>query len=226
MRHLIILFCLIFLSSCVSVPKESITLSEALGNDLRVLKRSHQNTIILYYDNLEAKINTFIDDVYAPFIIQYVLESEFESYENNQASMITFLNEASKDAATKEDTEKAFNEIKDFHALMSDQILSKRNELLKPVQTQRNEILKTINSSYDNAIYANSTLTAYLESASDVKDTQKESLRIIGLEGTDEFINNSLLNASDILNEVIHKGKDIDKKVMTLKLKSMIWFKK
>jgi len=212
MKYLIVSFCIFILSSCVSVPKESITLSETLGSDLRVLKQSHLNTINLYYDNLETKINTFIDEVYAPFIIQYVLESEFESFENNQPSMITFLNEASKPEATQEDTKQAFKEIKDFHNLMSNQILSKRGELLKPIQSQRNEILKAINSSYDNAIYANSTLTAYLQSASSVKNTQKETLKLIGLEGADEYLNDALLNASDILNDVIEKGKDIDEK--------------
>lgn len=212
MRYLVILICFTFLSSCVSVPKESVTLSETLGSDLKVLKKSHLNTINLYYDNLETKINTFIDNVYAPFIIQYVLEREFESFESNQASLITFLNEASKPEATQEDTEKAFKEIKDFHNLMSQQILSKRRELLEPIQSQRNEILKTINSSYDNAIYANSSLTAYLESASSVKNTQKETLKLIGLEGTDEYVNDALLNTSDILNDVIQKGRDIDEK--------------
>lgn len=212
MKYLIVSFCILILSSCVSVPKESITLSETLGSDLRVLKQSHLNTINLYYDNLEVKINTFIDEVYAPFIIQYVLESEFESFERNQASLITFLNEASKPEATQEDTEKAFKEIKDFHNLMSQQILSKRRELLEPIQSQRNEILKAINSSYDNAIYANSTLTAYLQSASSVKNTQKETLKLIGLEGTEEYVNDALLNASDILNDVIQKGKNIDEK--------------
>jgi len=212
MKYLIVSFCVFMLSSCASVPKESITLSETLGSDLRVLKQSHLNTINLYYDNLETKINTFIDEVYAPFIIQYVLESEFESFENNQPSMITFLNEASKPEATQEDTKQALKEIKDFHNLMSNQILSKRRELLKPIQSQRNEILKAINSSYDNAIYANSTLTAYLQSASSVKNTQKETLKLIGLEGTDEYLNDALLNASDILNDVIEKGKDIDEK--------------
>jgi len=212
MKYLIVSFCIFILSSCVSVPKESITLSETLGSDLRVLKQSHLNTINLYYDNLETKINTFIDEVYAPFIIQYVLESEFESFENNQPSMITFLNEASKPESTQEDTKQAFKEIKDFHNLMSNQILSKRGELLKPIQSQRNEILKAINSSYDNAIYANSTLTAYLQSASSVKNTQKETLKLIGLEGADEYLNDALLNASDILNDVIEKGKDIDEK--------------
>jgi hypothetical protein len=70
---------LVFLASCVSIPSETISLSQTLGRDLQELKRSHINTINIYYSDLESKINRFIDEVYSPFIIQFVLESEFES---------------------------------------------------------------------------------------------------------------------------------------------------
>ncbi len=209
MKHLCIVM-LVFLASCVSIPSETISLSQTLGRDLQELKRSHINTISIYYSDLESKINRFIDEVYSPFIIQFVLESEFESYQDNKPSVITDLERASRAEASQEDTDKALQAMVDFQTYATQQIAQKRSELMQPIREEQQEILKALNASYDNAIAANATLTGYLASVDDVKEAQTESLALIGIDRAE--VDQSMLRASDILDQVIAKGRDFDSK--------------
>ena len=206
MKKAILIPIFLMLMSCVSIPNETITLSKTLGKDLKELKKSHVNTINIYYNGIESKTNRFIDEVYGPFIIRYVLEAEFENYENNDESIITYLKNASQPDAGKEETDKAIQGMVDFQKLATNQIAQKRKEVLQPIQEQKRQLLKTINQSYDNAIAANATLTGYLKSVKDVKDAQTEGLSILGVER--EKIDESLLKASDKLDQVINQGQE------------------
>ena len=208
MKKAILIPIFLMMMSCVSIPNETITLSKTLGKDLKELKKSHVNTINIYYNGIESKANRFIDEVYEPFIIRYVLEAEFENYENNDESIITYLENASQPDAGKEETDKAIKGMVDFQEKATKLIAQKRKEVLQPIQEQKRQLLKTINQSYDNAIAANATLTGYLESVKDVKDAQTEGLSILGVER--EKIDETMLKASDKLDQAIIQGKKID----------------
>ena len=201
---------LMMLTSCVSIPNETLVLSKTLGQDLKELKRSHLSTINIYYSNLESKINRFIDDVYSPFIIQFVLEREFESFDNEEASIITDLKLATRAEATQEDTDKALQSMVGFQSIAMQQIAQKRMELMQPIREEQLEILQAINAAYDNAIAANASLTGYLASVGDVKEAQTESLAVIGIDRAE--VDQSMLRASDILDQVITKGREVDTK--------------
>lgn len=76
-----------FIASCASVPKETVTLSQALGNDLVVLHQAHRNIAELHFRKIKDNINSFIDDTYAPFVIQFVLNKELQAYQAGQPSI-------------------------------------------------------------------------------------------------------------------------------------------
>lgn len=99
-----------------------------------------------------------------------------------------------------------------FRRLQTYKFNPKRNELLNPILKQEKEIIDKINESYGNAIYANSTITGYLESARKVKATQQEALSLVGLQGKDTVMTNSLLKVSELVNAAVQKGKEIDVK--------------
>jgi uncharacterized coiled-coil DUF342 family protein len=98
----------------------------------------------------------------------------------------------------------------DFQTYATQQIAQKRSELMQPIREEQQEILKALNASYDNAIAANATLTGYLASVDDVKEAQTESLALIGIDRAE--VDQSMLRASDILDQVIAKGRDFDSK--------------
>lgn len=209
MKTIGILSVLFLFSSCVTIPRETILLSQTLGNDLQVLHNSHRNMTGIHFKKIKDDINSFVDDVYAPFIINYVLKDELIKYKEGEPSIYGTLEIAGKKEG-KEESEKALNEMFDFQDAARRQIELKRDELISPIAQQESEIILAINQSYENAIYANSTITAYLLSVSKVKKAQEEALSMVGLAGVDSLINNSLVKISNQVDKAVKKGKEID----------------
>ena len=84
--------------------------------------------------------------------------------------------------------------------------------MLIPLIKQKNEILSAIDRSYRNTIYANATLTAFLESARKVKESQSEALSIVGFGGLDNTITHKLVELSEFIDSAIKKSNTIDVK--------------
>lgn len=199
------------IASCVSIPKETVTLSETIGADLKVLHDSHRSMVQLYYNGIRYKVNAFIDDVYSPFVIHHVLESELIKYRKGESSIYSIIEIAGK-TEDKSESEEAMNVMLEFQEAAIKRINTKRNELLFPILNQETEILTAIDQSYQNTLLANSALTAYLVSVRKVKEGQNEALSIIGLNGIDTTITNRLLQLSESVNKAVEKGEMIDLK--------------
>lgn len=199
----------ILLASCVTIPKETITLSQTLGNDLVILHQAHQNIIQIHFNKIEGDINSFVDDVYAPFIIHYVLKSEMTKFKTGTSSLYGSIEKAGTDDNLQA-TEDAIKLMKDFQEAARFQIEKKRTELLAPILSQETDVIKAVDQSYENAIYANSTITGYLQSIRKVKSAQQEALSMIGLSGADSIVTNSLVQISDRVSKAVQLGKNID----------------
>ncbi len=201
-----------FFLSCVSIPKESITLSQTLGKDLQILHKSHRNMVDIHFKKIKDDINSFVDDTYAPYVIHYVLNKQLEAYEKGDSTSIYAVIHKAGEVKGKEQSEIALEKMESFLNAARNNIESKRKNLLEPIEKQQSKILKTVDDSYEHAIYANSTITGHLQSIRKVKEAQQEALSLIGLEGADSVITNSLVNISEKVSEATEKAKEIDVK--------------
>jgi hypothetical protein len=197
------------LSSCVSIPKETISLSKVLGSDLVILHNSHRSVMKLFYGKIKEDIDVFIDDVYSPFVIHYVLKIELEKHKKGEVSLYTSIENAGK-IGGKAETNDALTTMLEFQEAVNKQIQAKRKELLNPIIKQEQEIISNMNKSYENVIYANSTITSYLTSVRKVKESHQEALSIVGLQGFDTKVTSTLVKASELINDAVEKGKEID----------------
>ena len=204
----IVIFSLL-MASCVSIPKETVMLSKTIGADLQILRNSHRNIVQLYYSGIKANVNIFIDDIYSPFIINHVLESELGKYRRGETSLYGIIESAGK-TNDKDESKEALSVMTEFQKAANEQISTKRNELLSPILSQERDILSVIDQYYQNIIYANATITAYLISTRNVKESQNEALSIIGLNGIDSTVTYKMVELSDFLDLAIEKGKNID----------------
>jgi hypothetical protein len=210
-RIVITLAIICLLNSCVSVPKETVQLSRIIGTDLTVLQNSHTTMVELFYNEIINNINAFIEEVYAPFIINYVLKGELKNYKNNVSpSIFGVINKAASDGAGKAETGEVLVEMSNILKAANTRIEKKRNELLDPIQKQKDAMLRNINTSYENTRRANSSVTNYLQSVLSLKESQREILSIVGLKGMDEALNNTLLKVSEITKSLLIEGKEID----------------
>lgn len=208
-KNLLAIVALLIFTACASIPKEVITLSQTLGSDLKILHNSHRNAIQIYFGKIKNDINSFVDEKYAPFVIHYVLKSELANYKLGKTSLYGTIEIAGQKEGQKE-ADEALKVMMNFQEAARKQIESKRDELLSPIFKQESEILNAINKSYENAIYANSSITAYLQSIKKVRDAQQQALAMVGLEGTDTQITSSLVQLSEQIEKAVKTGKEID----------------
>lgn len=204
-----VIIVLFLFTACASIPKETVLLSQTLGNDLQALHKSHCDITDLYFKKIENDINSFVDDVYVPFVIHYALKSQLQDYKNGKACLYSTIELAGKQEG-KEESKAAINDMQEFLEAAQNQIYSKRNELLSPIKQQHSKITQSINQSYENAINGNLTITAYLQSLRKLKGTQQEALSIIGFQGADSLLTNSLLNVSERVEKALEIGNKID----------------
>lgn len=209
--QIILIVTILIISSCSSVPKETVTLSRTIGNDLRELEKSHTNSVNILFTKINDDIDNFIDEVYTPYIINYVLKAEYSSYQDGEgsiyASMVNAANNNSKKTSAK-----VLDDMSQFLIAAKNQIESKRKELQMPINTQRTEVINSITNSYQNVIYANSTITGHLESIRKVKEAQDEAASMLGVENANERVNEQLLEISDKVSGAVLKAKEIDLK--------------
>lgn len=196
-----------FLFGCASIPKESVQLSVALGDDLQALHKSHRAMVNLYYGKMKGQINQFVDDVYVPYVISQSLKFEMDDFKIGKESLPGLIKEASEssDNASKE----VLLYMQDFIEIANEDIGLMRNELLLPIKQQEAELLLKIDNAYNNAIYANATLTAHLKSIRKVKETQSEALQLVGLNNVHETITDYAVKTSEIVNEATKTAKKL-----------------
>lgn len=210
-KILIIIFSLLVVG-CASIPKETVTLSEHIGADLVELEKSHIQLVDIHYNDLKNEVNSFINDVYAPFIIHYVLKDELQIYKEGGKESIYYSLMRASDSSSDQSTVKALEDMSDFVVGAREQIEEMRNELLQPITEEESQLKADIEQTYSNTKYANSVLTAHLRSLRKLKETQNESLAVIGLGGLNDRISNNLSTASTQISELTSKARSIDLK--------------
>ena len=203
------IFIISFFAACISIPKEAVTLSQRLGSDLKVLQNSHQNLVHLYYGKIKTDIDSFIEQVYAPYIIHYTLKTDLSNYKAGYESLFGAIKLAGEMDGEKE-AKDAMQFMLEFQDAIRTDIEKERKELLDPIVKQESDIIFAINQSYNQIIGANSTITEHLMAVRKIKETQQKVLSLAGIEGLDTLITNSLVKVSEEVNSAVKIGKTID----------------
>lgn len=215
MKEISIKFSLVFLlliTSCASIPKESVILSETIGSDIKDLRRSQINLINLYYKNISNNINEFVNNVFRPFIINNILSEELRSYRSGGKNIYGNLVEAGEANASIESINLAVSEMQDLLDATNSIVEQKRDELLDPINSQRDSLLYLTNNKYDNLIYANTSLTAYLKSLQEIKKSQQNATEYLNVKNVDQYITNNLAKTSEMISKAIKASNKIDVK--------------
>lgn len=78
----------------------------------------------LYYNRIKLNVNTFIDDVYATFVIHHVLEAELNQHIRGESSIYGIIENAGKTGG-KAETKEALNVMLEFQEAANQQINAK-----------------------------------------------------------------------------------------------------
>ncbi|MEW6701185.1 MAG: hypothetical protein AB1298_00555 [Bacteroidota bacterium] len=195
MSKFLLLPLLVLLYSCSTVPKESVELSVTVGRDITEMQRAHRELVNLYYNRLFAEINRFVDEVYAPFQINKMMDQ--------------FGTEICKEIDLQSsDKTKQYEKLSVLVEELRNEIDGYKNSKLKPILAQRDTLLKNIDASYSRIIYANSVVTGHLASVLKINDAQNEIL--------------SKLNLGNLRTEIASKTSELSDQIdgLTKKIKA------
>lgn len=189
----LLVFPVILLEGCASVPKESVELSYTLGNDIEALHQSYKSLIARYFESLRRDVNNSIDRVFIP------------SYINDYVKTGNLIEHAKAERA----------DLVEAWARIAVQTIDKeRITRLQPIDEAEKELLSNVDDAFDKAVRANATVTAHLNSIRKVQEVQDEILESLSLKDVRDKINKAISEASDKAREI---SSDIDKAALKLK---------
>ena len=173
--------------SCAQVPKESVELSATVGRDLAVVHQAHRDMAIMMFARMKMDVNRFVDEVYAPFQVRFVMNEEWAKAQSadsvvQSTAILLGINSAfapGADAGLQAAVLEGMSILVD--GLRAD-IESMRKELLDPLDAQESELIGSIDRAYNQLHYANSIVTGHLSSVAEVHETQAELLEAIGVD--------------------------------------------
>lgn len=133
-------------SSCATIPKESVKLSESLGTMISNSRSSQINLVNRYFSERIEGIRTFALDEYKPAFMKNV-----QKRLKDQGQEFTF----------------------DRYDQAMGRVQKKVDEWVAEAETERAQVLDAVNQSYDRMTRANESVTSLLRSASQVEETRK-----------------------------------------------------
>lgn len=175
-RILLIFVALLIITSCATVPKESVELNSQVGEGIETLHESYIKLLNKYFEDKRKAIDDFIEHTYLPRFVENIrtgLEEAGEDPDSFEASMISDI--------TKE-------------------VIRKRDNMHEEIEKARIALHTRINNNFRLINRANDSITDLLKSLADldeqlslysksVKKVTKEKIDFDKMENVfDEFL--------------------------------------
>ena len=180
------------LSGCATVPKEAVSLSYAIGEDLAELHTGYRNTVQFSFEMIRKRGLYAIDNTWTPVFLKEFIDS---------GGLI--------DAAKNDQ----FDRVEFWARLAIEQIEEQRRSFLDPLQIKEDALLSQIDEAFGRVIRANATVTALVSSVKNVQDLQDKVLDEFGVKALRDTINNGIIDASNFAEEKTKAIQDLTKKI-------------
>lgn len=211
LRPAVSLLTLLVLSSCAITPKESVELSTTVGRDISVVRASHRELATTLFGRMRGDVNRFVDNVYAPYQIQFVLARQKERQQaGDNENLFSVLERAVREPDNTQAQKDAVDIMQAIVETIHEDVEDYRKVRLEPIEQQQTTVLADIEKVYDQIERGNATVTAHLASIVKVHDAQDEILDAADLQGLREKIGVTLSKASDKVAGFVDKAQRVD----------------
>jgi hypothetical protein len=175
-RITVILLFLCVSASCATVPSETVTLSQKVGEDLVQLQQGYRQTIRLSFSQMRERGLAVIDNYYVPaYLKSFVKDGEL------------------MDIAKEENWE----DLEGWARAAIDDIDAKRKSFVDDLNQKEEALLKKVDAAFARSIRANAAVTGHLNSVLKVKSLQDQVLDAAGMEDLGEGISDAITEASN-----------------------------
>ena len=169
-------YILVSVVGCASVPRETVTLSMMVGQDIEQLQTGYRETIRFSFDQMRQAGLSVIDNVWTPAYLKSFVA---------QGKLV--------DAAKAEQYER----IEYWARLAIKAIDDKRQDFLDPLQQREDALVAEVDAAFGRVVNANAAVTANLNSVLKVQDMHDQLAEALGVSDIRDTINDSIVSASD-----------------------------
>ncbi len=174
----------LWLSGCASVPKETVELSMAVGEDIQQLYSGYKNVVRFSFEQMRRNGLVVIDEVWTP------------------AYLKTFVREGELLEIAREEN---WEDLEGWARAAIEDIDAKRSEFVESVNTRETALLAKIDEAFDRTISANAAVTAHLNSVLKVEGLQDSVLEAAELKDLRNEITNDITEASNFAADATEK---------------------
>ena len=179
--------CSLVLSGCASVPKETVELSTAVGDDIRELHTGYRNTVGLYFAQVRQSGLAVIDETWVPAYLDSFVED---------GGLRDIVTEGNRD------------DLYAWARAAIEDIDARRSEFVDSLNARETALLIKIDDAFARTINANANVTAYLKSLLKVEEMQDRVLQATGLKELRDEITKGLAEASRFAAEATKTKED------------------
>lgn len=182
------------IGGCATVPRESVDLSYAVGEDIESIHQSYRELIRRYFEALRGQVTDKIDQVFIPaYVNGFVTSGKLIQHAQNQRADL----------------------VEAWARIAVRRIDHERRERLQPLHDAERELIASVDEAFDKVTRANATITAQLLSVVKTQQAQDDMLGSVKLKNLRERIYGALAKASEkaeqITNEISSTNTKLEK---------------
>ncbi len=156
MKRWLLLALAVSFSSCVSLPKETITLNEAVSIEVSAAEKAHLALIEEYGSQRRGRADDFVRYAWAPSFIEKFLER---------------IDFGTAVCEVRGKRDRAL-EVQEVVSAISKQIEARRASLHKAIRKAENKIKRGVRAHYRQILLMNSTITTNLKTVAERQDAE------------------------------------------------------
>jgi len=218
------------MSGCATVPKETVQLSEIVGEQIEQMEVSHEGFVRLYYGRLRNDVNRFLVEKWIPeFLARAAQNEEFRrdhdiayavSRLDTGAVEITVRGDIPSDVrqlvlegvqqAIQQQRAKLGEVLVDFGQSALEQIELQRAEMIGPIDEQERMVLTALREGYADIQRAQAAIEGLLESAVEVEREREVVLAKMQLLQAQRQIVESAVSASTMAGDALRYSAEAE----------------
>lgn len=200
----------VLLAGCATVPKEIVTLSYRMGEDIATIHSSYNKLIHIHFEALQQERLRYVDEEWTPkYLKDWIATGRLREVVRGEVvwsvERLDFVKPLPGKAEEGIQSTVAF-----WSQAAVQEIESKKQELLKPLQDQERQLATWVEDAFNRLYRANAAITSQLNSLRKVQEIQDESLAALNLKDLRDKINNALEGASQKARTSLDEVRRVD----------------
>ena len=194
----IVILAMTIVSGCSSTPAEAPELSAQLGGRITAMEGAHRRLLADYFQEKRRQIDEFVQEEWVPVFTREFFE--------DPAIAATW-----EEVVKSDDPEDRLKFLQIAGPKLQTRINARRIALIQPIDELEIAVQGRLADEYNSMRAINGTLTAFLQSASEVDANRKRYLDMLGVD--DSELSSFIDDADAAVSDLVKETDDVDARI-------------